>query len=91
MPSVILTSWPLQTPLYDGEHAAGPAPVLFAQDADEATNSLESDVAAAHKDIMKINRKFITYEHVGLTAATLIIKKPRSAYKYNKTGTVKNK
>ena len=77
IPTVRLAYWPLSSDLYDGDVAAGPVPVLFAPNPEEATASLNEDLARSHKDVMKLNKLFGVFEFVNLEAAIAIMKKPR--------------
>ena len=76
IPTVRLAYWPLSTDLYDRDVVAGPVPVLFAPNPEEAIDSLNSDLARSHKDVMKLNRLFGVYEYINLEAAIAIMKKP---------------
>ena len=82
-----MKSWPLHASLFDGELAAGLVPTLFAEESDSAIDSLNKDLVKTHADISKINRIFFVAEHVSLTEAQGLLKKPREGavvYPYKK-------
>jgi hypothetical protein len=72
-----LSSWPLQANLFDGEIAAGPVPIFFAEDPEEAKESMMSDLPKAHYDIMRINKNFFVAESGNMKDVQALLKKPR--------------
>ena len=72
-----LSSWPLSCNLYEGEIAAGPVPILFASEPEEALEAITSDPAHAHYDVTKINKALLAFEFITAKAALAVLKKPR--------------
>ena len=77
VPTIRLGAWPLNASLFDGEVAAGPCPILFAEDEETTVAALILDHGKSHYDVMRINRAFLSLESVNLKEATAIVKKPR--------------
>jgi hypothetical protein len=75
--AIKIASWPLQANLFDGDVAAGPVPVFFAEDPDEAKEAMSSDPSKAHYDIMRINKNYFIPECIGAKEAQALLKKPR--------------
>ncbi len=54
MPAVDVKTWYLHTHMFDGDVAAGPVPLLFAANPDEAAASIAAEPAKAHFDLSKV-------------------------------------
>lgn len=52
---MILGTWPVNTPMWDGDLLAGPAPILFSEDPEAAVEAIEADSARAHYDLNRYN------------------------------------
>jgi hypothetical protein len=78
IPTVLLESWPLAATMWDGNILAGPVPTLFAEDADLSSEALAGDPAKAHGDLAKLYRAFFMPEHLQLTDAVELLRKPRA-------------
>jgi hypothetical protein len=78
IPTVLLESWPLAATMWDGDILAGPVPTLFAEDADLSSEALAGDPAKAHGDLAKLYRAFFMPEHLQLTNAVKLLRKPRA-------------
>jgi hypothetical protein len=63
--------------MWDGDILAGPVPTLFAEDADLSSEALAGDPAKAHGDLAKLYRAFFMPEHLQLTDAVELLRKPR--------------
>ena len=77
VPTLRLGSWPLNASLFDGEVAAGPCPILFAEDEEVALESLQADPGKAHYDLNRISKLFLAFESISLKDAAALVKKPR--------------
>ncbi len=54
MPAVDVKTWYLHAHMFDGDIAAGPVPLLFAANPDEAAASIAAEPAKAHFDLSKV-------------------------------------
>ena len=77
VPTVLLSSWPLDCLMFNGDLAAGPVPTLFTEDEQASLDALSENVARAHADIQRMARAFIMTETVTPEEAAGIAKKPR--------------
>jgi len=77
VPAVLLSEWPIEANMWDGEVLAGPVPTFFAESAPEARAAFLADQIKAHADIMKMERIFFMPEIISLEEATGLVKKPR--------------
>jgi hypothetical protein len=77
VPTVELATWSLDATLFDGEHAAGPVPVLFSEDPEASLTALEGAAAKAHSDLQKVAKCFFMPEYIKLEEALHVVKKPR--------------
>jgi hypothetical protein len=74
---MFLASWELNCNLFDGEECAGPVPVLFADDPEEASRNVEANPARLHADLQRLHKMFFMPEFVDCVEAAAIIRKPR--------------
>jgi hypothetical protein len=63
--------------MFDGEIAAGPVLIFFAEDPEEAREAMMEDMGKAHLDIMRVNKNFFTPEVIEPKDAHAMLKKPR--------------
>ncbi len=54
LPAVDVKTWYLHAHMFDGDIAAGPVPLLFAANPDEAAASIAAEPAKAHFDLSKV-------------------------------------
>ncbi len=54
LPAVDVKTWYLHGHMFDGDIAAGPVPLLFAANPDEAAASIAAEPAKAHFDLSKV-------------------------------------
>ena len=54
LPTVEAKTWYLHAHTFDGDLAAGPVPLLFANNPEVATAAINSDPAKAHFDLSKV-------------------------------------
>jgi len=89
VPAVLLESWPLETPMWDGDELAGPVPTLFSE-VERAVEFALASPGRLHADMAKFARLFGVVEHVEPDETARILKKPRwsmadeSKYSYTK-------
>ncbi len=55
LPAVDVKTWYLHAHMFDGDVAAGPVPLLFAANPDEAAASIAAEPAKAHFDLSKVS------------------------------------
>ena len=66
MPCLLLASWELECPMFEGEHVAGPVPTLFGEDPDTSKLALSANLGKAFTDTQRMMRCFFMPEVVSL-------------------------
>ena len=90
IPTVRLATWAVNASLFEGETTAGPCPILFGDDTEDALEAITSDPTKAHYDMMRINRTFLSFEYTTLKESINLVKKPRyTLSKFNQCCQVK--
>ena len=77
VPCLLLTSWELECPMFEGEHVAGPVPTLFGEDPDTSKLAISANLGKAFTDTQRMMRCFFMPEVVSLEEAKAVVKKPR--------------
>jgi hypothetical protein len=77
VPVIGLTSWEINTNMFDGDSTAGPVPALFAEDVEASREAVAANRVRTHQDLQRSMRIFLMPETVDLDEAEALIKKPR--------------
>ena len=77
MPCLLLASWELECPMVEGEHVAGPVPMLFGEDPDASKLAISANPGKAFTDTQRMMRCFFMLEVLSLEEAKAVVKKPR--------------
>jgi hypothetical protein len=77
--TVQLCEWPIKANLFDGDDVAGPVPLLFATNVDEASSALVSNPDKAFKDLQRIYSKFFIPENIPESAVMAQLANPRAS------------
>ena len=77
VPCLLLASWELECPMFEGEHVAGPVPTLFGEDPDTSKLAISANPGKAFTDTQRMMRCFFMPEVVSLEEAKAVVKKPR--------------
>ena len=62
MPCLLLASWELECPMFEGEHVAGPVPTLFGEDPDTSKLAISANPGKAFTDTQRMMRCFFMPE-----------------------------
>jgi hypothetical protein len=84
-----LREWPIKASLFNGDNIAGPVPMLFANNVDEASSALSSNPEKAFMDLQRIFCKFYIPENIPASAAMAKLANPRAsevAFPFRRTG-----
>ena len=58
VPCLLLASWELECPMFEGEHVAGPVPTLFGEDPDTSKLAISANLGKAFTDTQRMMRCF---------------------------------
>jgi hypothetical protein len=75
----MLGEWPIKANMFDGDDIAGPVPLLFATNVDDATTAVTANPDKAFKDLQRIYSKFFMPENIPASAAMAQLANPRAS------------
>ncbi len=75
---MLLREWPIKANMFDREDVAGPVPLLFATNVDDATAAVTANPDKAFKDLQRIYSKFFMPENIPASAAMAQLANPRA-------------
>ncbi len=76
---MLLREWLIKANMYDGDDVAGPVPLLFATNVDDATTAVTANPDKAFKDLQRIYSKFFMPENIPASAAMAQLANPRAS------------
>jgi hypothetical protein len=76
---VLLREWSTKANMFNRDDIAGPVPLLFATNVDNATAAMTANPDKAFKDLQRIYSKFFMQDNVPASAAMAQLSNPRAS------------